>query len=176
MTIIGCHKIDKKIKINIEQELADLNSSTDQENYLKSIQESDQKIRNGKSSELLLKYGENSSELQNFYFKMDSIDQLNLKRIEKYLQEFGYPDKDTFSPEANIAPWIVIHHSTNIQERKKFYPILQKAYINQNINPNQLELFLGRTYQLEFGKYPASEGAYKQDEKINKMIKDLNLK
>jgi hypothetical protein len=175
ITLIGCDKVEERKPVNVNHEIADLKSSSDQEKYLEYIYESDQEIRDGRSSEIVLKYGTNSSEYQNFVYLMDSIDQLNLKRIDLYLNTFGYPSKDSVSNRALSAPWIVVHHSTDIQERKRFFPVFQKAYENQNINSDQFELYLGRTYQFEFGKYPSSEGAYHITDKINRLIKELNL-
>ncbi|WP_300442018.1 hypothetical protein [Christiangramia sp.] len=175
ITFVGCDKVEEKNSVNVKQEIAKLKSSSDQEEYLEYIYESDQDIRDGRSSEIVLKYGKNSSQYQNFVYLIDSIDQLNLKRIDLYLSTFGYPSKDSVSNRALTAPWIVVHHSTDIQERRRFFPLLQNAYENQNINSDQFELYLGRTYQFEFGKYPSTEGAYQITDKINRLIKELNL-
>jgi len=175
MTISSCQEIDKKEEINVAKEIAELNSTSEQEIFLERIHKTDQNIRNGESSEILLKYGKNLKEMQKFYKKMDSVDQLNLKRIDLYLNKFLYPDKQRFSQNANIVPWLVIHHSSDIETRNKYFQILKKAYLNKNINSNQFELYLGRTYQMKTGKYPTQEGAYKSEDKINRLIKELRL-
>ncbi|RTE52284.1 hypothetical protein EHW67_19065 [Arenibacter aquaticus] len=78
--------------------------------------------------------------------------------------------------EAAMALWIVIHHSTDVDKRKGFFSVLYQAYNNGFINTDQFELYLGRTYKLEFGTYPYGEGAYDPNEKINRLIEELNLK
>lgn len=175
MALLGCQQYNKNEEIDVDKEIAALQSLSEKETYLESIFRSDQDIRNGEDSELLLKYGKNSKELQTFYKKMDSIDRLNLKRVETYLAQFEYPDKEAFSQNATITPWLVIHHSSNLQTRKEYFKILKQSYFNGDINSNQLDLYLGRTYQIKNGKYPAWEGPYKPDEKINWLIKELNL-
>ena len=175
MTFIGCDKINEKKSVDVNQEIAELKSSSDKESYLEYIYKTDQDIRDERSSEIVLKHGKNSTEYQNFVFQIDSIDKLNLKRIDLYLSTFGYPSKDSVSNFALTAPWVVIQHSTDIQDRKRFFPVLKNAYENKKINSDQFELYLGRTYQFEFGKYPSSEGAYQIDDKINRLIKELNL-
>ena len=171
----ACNENSPKIPINVEKEIADLKTTAEKTAYLLKIYSSDQDIRDGRSSELILKYGHNSPEVLSFYSKMDSIDQLNLKRIELYLKTFGYPNFNSEKREAAITPWLVIQHSTDIEIRKGFFPILHKAFIDGNIDTDQFEMFLGRTYQMEYGVYPSAEGAYNPDEKIARLIKELNL-
>lgn len=173
VTFTGC-KDDKK-EVDVEQEIAALKSFSEKEQFLETIFTTDQAIRNGESSEVLLKYGEHSKEVKSFRHRMDSVDQLNLKRIDLYLKTFEYPDKSVFSESASIAPWIVIHHAAKVRTRNKYFPILKKAYENKDLTPNQFELYLGRTYQMKNKKYPTTEGPYRSEDKINRLIKELDL-
>ncbi len=175
IAFFGCQEFDNKEIVDVKSEISVLKSTSDQEKYLESIHQSDQEIRNGESSEILLEYGEDSEELQAFYQRMDSIDNLNLERIDLYLEKFGYPGIDSFSDNANSAPWLVIHHQSNPQSRKDYFPLLKQAYDNGDINTTQFEMYLGRTYQMVNGKYPASEGSYKAEEKIKWLIEELGL-
>ncbi len=175
ITLIGCKQVDEKKPVNVEDEIAELQSLSGKEEYLEYILETDQNIRDGRSSEIYLKYGENSSEYQNFIYIMDSIEKLNLKRIDIYLKSFGYPSVDSVSRNASIAPWIVIHHTTDVEKRKKYFKYLFKAYKDGNLTTDRFEGYLGRTYQFQFGNYPSGEGAYNIDEKINDLIRKLGL-
>lgn len=175
IALSGCQQYDKDEEVDVDQEIAGLKTHTEKEKYLVSIFRLDQNIRNGESSEILLKYGENSEELRRFYKKMDSIDRLNMKRVESYLDQFEYPDRESFSQNAIITPWLVIHHSSDIKTRKKYFQVLKRAYQNGNLTSNQFDLFLGRTYHIKNGKYPSWEGPYKPDEKIDWLIDELDL-
>lgn len=175
IAFLGCQDLDKREPVDVESEITALKSASAQEKYLEAIHQSDQEIRSGESSEILLEFGKDSEELQAFTQKMDSVDDLNLERIDLYLDKFGYPDIDSFSNKANIAPWLVIHHQTDPQTRKDYFPLLKEAYDDGDINSTQFEMYLGRTYQMLNGKYPASEGSYKPEEKINWLIEELGL-
>lgn len=175
IALFGCQEVDKKEAVDVSSEIAALKSISDQAKYLEAIYQSDQGIRNGESSEILLEYGEDSEELQAFYHKMNSVDQLNLERIDGYLEKFGYPELDSFSRNANLAPWLVIHHETQPQIRNEYFTILKQAYESGNMSSTQFEIYLGRTYQIINGKYPASEGSYKVEEKIRWLIEELEL-
>lgn len=174
-TSISCQREVTTKPVNVEEETAALKSDADREKYLEAIFASDQNIRNGEDSEILLQYGEDSEELRAFYRRMDSIDNLNFQRVEAYLEKFGYPHIDSVSQNANLTPWLVIHHSTDVQSRKSNFKVLNEAYRSGNLNSNQFDLYLGRTYQLINGEYPKTEGAYIPEEKINRLIKELNL-
>lgn len=174
-TTISCQNPPKNDTSNVEEEIAALKSNADREKYLESIFEADQNIRNGESSEILFKYGKKSKELKAFYKKMDSIDKLNLNRVETYLKKFGYPQIDSVSQNANLTPWLVIQHSADIQTRKSNFQVLNEAYKNKNLNANQFDLYLGRTYEIINGTYPRTEGPYNPEEKIARLIKELNL-
>tara|TARA_R110000868_G_scaffold411291_1_gene702876 strand:- start:3359 stop:3928 length:570 start_codon:yes stop_codon:yes gene_type:complete len=176
LLFLSCQENTSYQPVDVKKEIAELKTKSEKISYLEKIYKIDQDIRDGKSSDLILKYGIESPEILEFYSKMDSIDKLNLERIEIYLKEFGYPDSTYVKIEAKIAPWLVIQHSTDIDKRKQFFPILYTAYNEGNIDTDQIEMYLGRTYQMVFGKYPFGEGAYDPNEKINRLIKELNLK
>lgn len=175
LLFLSCQDNPSYQTIDVKKEIAELKTHSEKISYLEKIYKIDQDVRDGKSSELILKYGIGSPEVLEFYSKMDSIDKLNLERIKVYLNEFGYPDSTYVTREAKITPWLVIQHSTDINKRKEFFPILYTAYSKGNIDTDQFEMYLGRTYQMEFGNYPFGEGAYDPKEKINRLIKELNL-
>ena len=173
---LGCKDKDSENPLPINEEIAALKTLGQKNDYLEKIFRADQDIRDGRDSELVLKYGLDSPEVKSFHSKMESIDALNLEKIELYLKEFGYPNKDSVTTEAAMAPWIVIHHSMDVDKRKGFFSVLYQAYNDGFINTDQLELYLGRTYKFEYGTYPSGEGAYDPIEKINRLIEELNLK
>jgi len=175
ITLMACQKTGKTKQLNVSEEIAGLENISDREKYLESIQDSDQSWRDSKGSEIVLEYGKDSREYQQFLSKRDSIDQLNFKRIRLYLKEFGYPDADSVSGNASVAPWLVIQHMTDVEDRKEYFPYFNRAYKERNIEPNQFEMYLGRIYQFQFGEYPAWEGKYVADEKIQWLIEELHL-
>lgn len=138
--------------VNVEEETAALKSGADREKNLEAIFESDQNIRNREGSEILLKNGADSEELRAFYSRIDSIDNLNFHRVEVYLVKFGYPHIDSVSKNANLTPWLIIHHSTDVQSGKSKFKVLNEAYRCGNLNSNQFDLYLGRTYQFINGE------------------------
>jgi hypothetical protein len=79
------------------------------------------------------------------------------------------------SSKALSTPWVVIQHSSSLSDRLKHFNTLHQAYIDGNIDIIQFDLYLGRTYQMKFGKYPKWEGPYKPEEKVNWLIKEIGL-
>lgn len=175
IVILCCEKSINKDTVNIDNEISKLINNSEKISYLEMIYNLDQNIRDGEGSEIFLKYGQNSSEDLAFGERMDSIDNLNFERIDLYLRTFGYPDKDSVTEIALATPWLVIHHNSNNSKRKKHFKLLYKAYQDKNIDSDQFDLYLRRTYNIEFGEFPRWEGAYKPEDKINWLIKELGL-
>ena len=173
--IQGCKEnSSKRIQnVDIQNEIKKLKNHSDKENFLIEIYNSDQSIRK-KEAKILSKFGRDSKEYQKISFEWDSIDHSNYQRIKLYLDKFKYPSIDSFSQNANHAPWLVIHHS-GLEQRKKHFKILYEAYLNKDLKIDQFELYLTRTFQMEKGYYPKTEGVYQQDKKINDIIKELEL-
>jgi hypothetical protein len=166
----GCNKIHKSQELKVNLEVEKLASNSDKIKYLEMVYDTDQNIRKNNDAELDL----GSKAEKEHYKKMDSIDKLNYKRVDLYLKKFGYPKKDSMSVKAASAPWLVIHHS-NLNDRRKHFKTLHKAYQEGNIDVMQFDFYLGRTYQMKFGEYPKWEGPYKPEDKVEWLIQELDL-
>ncbi|MGO2358013.1 MAG: hypothetical protein ACTH6S_10235 [Mesonia sp.] len=167
--------VNSKKQDNVIEEISSLKNDSEKELFLKEIYKSDQSTRGENSSNVLLKFDKNSKQYKQHLIKRDSIDKVNLKKIKHYLSKFGYPDKNVFSETANITPWIVIHHS-DLKNRLHHYKDLKKAYEENNLSIGRFELYLTRTFQMQKHYFPKSEGVYNPEEKIEFLIKELNLK
>lgn len=166
--LLSCNFESEKDFVNINQEINSLSNYSEKNEYLEMILNLDQNIRKNNDAELALATFAHDEH----YRKMDSIDKLNYKRIDAYLSKFEYPDIDSVSLNASLAPWIVIHHS-NLEKRNKHFKVLNKAYNDSNLDVSKFDFYLGRTYQMEYGEYPKWEGPYKPEEKIEWLIKEL---
>lgn len=175
VSILGCQKTLEAKQVDVHSEINKLHTRLQKNNYLTYIFKLEQDLHDGRSVKLTLQYGENSLEIKRFYKIMDSINSLNLKRIDLYLERFGHPKKDTFSDFALQAPWLVIHHNAKKVFRKKYFKPLFDAYLAGDISENQFDQYLGCTYQIEFGDYPNWEQTVQNEEKINWLITSLKL-
>ncbi|PZW39151.1 hypothetical protein LX95_02292 [Mesonia algae] len=167
--------INSKKEIDDLEEISSLKNNSEKELFLTEIFNFDQSMRGEKSSNILLKFGKNSKQYKKYLIKMDSLDKVNLKKIKRYLNKFGYPNSNTFTEKANITPWVVIHHS-DLKTRLSYYPNLKKAYQESNLSIDHFELYLTRTFLMQKGYYPNSEGVYNREKKIEYLINELNLK
>lgn len=167
---LACNKRNKGKVIDITPEINSLSSYSEKNEYLEMIYDLDQNIRINNEAALTLgtkahdKHGKTR----------DSIDDLNYKRIDFFLQKYGYPHIDSVSKKASSIPWLIIHHS-NLNDRLKHFRILREAYKDGSIDIMQYDFYLGRTYQMKFGKYPKWDGPYKPEDKVNWLIKELDI-
>lgn len=160
----------------IEYEIQQLETADSKKAYLEKILEDDQAVRDGeKSAELMLKYGKDSEEYMEYVKAQWKQDEINLQKIETYLRKYGYPKKDKLGKDAAIAPWLVIHHSTDTGVRNRNFEILYKAYLSRDIDDTAMAMYLGRTYEFTFKERFRMESPYKSEDEINQLIEKLNL-
>lgn len=78
------------------------------------------------------------------------IDEENQKLIKDFLDKHGHPDAFNYSLEAQNAPWIVLQHSTELEDRIKYYKYLEEAYKDEILTAGQLWVYLSRTHEMKF--------------------------
>jgi hypothetical protein len=179
ISIFGCNGQSNQSgeKSNgIEYEIQQLETADSKKAYLEQILADDQAVRNGEiSAGLMLKYGKDSEEYMEYVKAQWDQDEINLHKIETYLEEYGYPKKDELGKDAAIAPWLVIHHSTDTGIRNRNFEILYKAYLSGDIDDTAMSMYLGRTYEFTFRERFRMENPYKSEDEINQLIEKLNL-
>lgn len=115
--------------------------------------------------------GWHSPEHQDAIARLREIDSVNLVKIDEYLSAHGYPDRESFTEEARIAPWQVLIHSPNTELRRKNFRFLHEAYKDGDLEARRFLLFLEDEYQREFDKDFQS---YSQGEvRIQELLKAL---
>jgi hypothetical protein len=109
--VLGCSQKSKGSNSDYEKEILSLKTDEQKANYLKRILEDDQGVRDGaKSADLMLRFGKDSPEFMEYVEAQWAQDEINLSKIEKYLEIHGYPKKE-MGEDAITAPWMVIHHT-----------------------------------------------------------------
>ena len=178
VSIFSCKDdINKTVKLTkqIEKEIQQLKEPTAQKMYLEKILEDDQKVRSSeKSAELVSNYGIDSHEYMEYVEAQWKQDEINLIKIEKYLEIHGYPSKQ-MGEMATTAPWMVIHHAQGYEVRERNFEIIYKAYLTGNVDENAISFYLGRMYEMKNGERLKMKSPYKISEEINQLIKCLDL-
>lgn len=89
---------------------------------LKQIHDDDQGIRNRINAKNI------TPDLEKELIKeMRIVDSINLEKIDKIFNEFGYPSRELVGKDGNFTPALVIHHSNSLETRYKYLPFLEKA-------------------------------------------------
>ena len=108
------------------------------------IYKEDQGIRNRISAKNITPELEN--ELRE---EMQTIDSINLIKIENILNEYGYPSVELVGRDGNFTPALVIHHSTSLETRYKYLPILEKAVEDGILGEGALNMINWRIKDME---------------------------
>jgi len=159
----------------IDKEIAALETLEDKKDYLEKIFDEDQGTRGPEGSDIMLQYGKDSKEFMDYVKAQWKQDELNLHKIEKYLEKYPYPDEDQFGWKAASAPWTVIHHQTDLDKRNRNFDTLYQAYKDGHLDDGALSFYLGRTYQFTFGKRLEMESPFQSKDEIALLIKELKL-
>ncbi|MEM9546156.1 MAG: hypothetical protein AAGA77_09285 [Bacteroidota bacterium] len=177
--IVSCHHItvSKEEKAAVKLEVENILSKADQQAYLEYLFNEDQRLRQGQSADLTIKYGFSSKEHKEFIRKQQKLDVINFMRVEAYLEKFGYPKKDDFSTLANTAIWAVVEHSISYKSMKRVFPILYKAYQEGDMEASGLEWLLQSMHELKYGNKADRDSSqpYRAEEEIERLINKLKL-
>ncbi len=173
--IVACSPESKLDYTAIDDELETLTSFESKANYLEKLQEEDQRLRQGISSEVIHKYGSNSKEHHEFMKESNAVDRENLHKIERYIAQYGYPKKNEFGERAALTPFLIIHHSPSYEDKKRNFKIIYQAFLEGEIDNAAITLYLGRMYEIKKGERLRMENPYTAEEEIERFIKELNL-
>jgi hypothetical protein len=159
----------------IENEIRQLETTDDKKMYLEKIMEDDQRVRDTeKSAHLMLTYGKDSPEHMEYVKAQWTQDEINLKKIEKYLEIHGYPGKE-MGNDATDAPWMVIHHAQGYEVRERNFEEVYGAYLKGDIDDGAISFYLGRMYQMKFGERLDMQSPYTAEDEINLLVSELGL-
>ncbi len=174
--LLGCRQNSEFDLERIDSDIDKLTTVKSQKEYLEFLADEDQRLRQNQSSKIVLEFGQNSKEDIEFTKKFNTLDSLNFIKIDRYLLKHGHPGKNKHGSKASMAPWAIIHHSNSLEGRNKHFIMLYQAYKNGDLDYSAFSLYLGRTYQMVFGKRFQTDGKRTQKEEIEAVIIALGLK
>ncbi len=149
-----------------------LNSKLERGRFLHSVFLLDQDVREYEDS-VMVASGWKSTEHLKAIDSLMLVDSLLTSQISKYLDFYGFPDKEDFSEVPRITPWLVLHHSSNSEIKRKHFPKLYEAYEDGNLEERRLLMLLQGEYekihQQEFQSYSRDEA------RIRELMKALDL-
>jgi hypothetical protein len=89
------------------------------------------------------KYGDNSKEMHALWKAIDENDSLDLIKVEKILDTYGWLGVDVVGWEGNSTLFLVIQHSP-LKVQDKYLPIMRDAVKNKKARPAELALLEDR--------------------------------
>jgi hypothetical protein len=175
ITLFSCQSNSKIEHSKFEIEISELKTIQNKRDYLEIIFKDDQKLRDGKGSEIMLKYGAYSQEYNDHIDLQIKQDEDNLNKIETYFKLHGHPKQSEVGEIAAITPWAVIHHAQGYESRERNFEILYGAYLNGDLDEGQVSMLLGRMYEMKNGARFRMMSPYNSKDEINQLIEKLNL-
>ena len=102
----------------------------------------DQKYRN-EFSATREKYGVDSKELQKLNKLQAEIDKRNEMRLEKIVDEYGWPGIDVIGFHTDFSLFLVIQHQ-EVEIQQKYLPLINKSFEEGKFIPGAFEMLLDR--------------------------------
>lgn len=133
-------KVIKKVKANKEKAEANLDKKLMAK--LDTIFQEDQNYRQQIKS-LEEKYGRNSDELKAHWKVINKADSINLIKITKILDKYGWLGEDVIGGQGNSTLFLVIQHS-DIKTQEKYLPMMKEAVKKGKANSSSLALLEDR--------------------------------
>jgi hypothetical protein len=110
---------------------------------LDTIHQEDQKYRE-ESQVLEKKYGWDSKEVKDVWKTINTIDSINLIKVEKILAEYGWLSADIVGEQGNRTLFLVIQHSPDYKVQQKYLPMMREAVKKGNADSKRLALLEDR--------------------------------
>ncbi|MFK7806867.1 MAG: DUF6624 domain-containing protein [Saprospiraceae bacterium] len=123
----------EKKEINLDKSLVSI---------LDSIHRIDQSVRS-KFHKALKEHGSESDEFKIAIKVMLEQDSINIIKIEKILNEYGWLGIDVIGEKGNQTLFLVIQHA-ELKVQEKYLPMLREAVKHKNAQPSQLALLEDR--------------------------------
>ena len=150
----ACQISNKEIRVLSDKELREvqgLSTINLQRSYLMNIFNSDQDIRN-KYEFVLIENGYGTTEFKEHLKEMKSVDELNLMKIDMYLNLYGYPVNKKHGNEVVDVPCLVVHHFADEKVSEKYFEIFKKAYFSEDLSESIFLFYLRSFYELKYNK------------------------
>ena len=84
--------------------------------------------------------------------EMHIIDSINLDKIDKIFNKYGYPGRELVGKDGNFTPALVIHHSNSLETRYKYLPFLEKAVEDGKLGEPTLNMIRRRIENMELDR------------------------
>ena len=105
---------------------------------LATINKDDQSLRAKLSDKTI-----SQNEKDNLWTKINALDIINLKKVEKIFAKHGYPGKSKIGNKYSGTAWLVIQHS-NIETMTKYYKLIEEAALKSELRKSSYALFVDR--------------------------------
>gem|GEM_PF-6142496 len=119
--VISCNEYNKEY-VQAMEEINNLVSDAQKNEYLFNLWHEDQHYRGGEEGKIISKYGDKSKEHKAFLKEWKSADNIIFKKLKLYLEVHDYPkNKSAYHELALNAFPIIIGHNHNYKAQKKFF-------------------------------------------------------
>ena len=158
------------------KEVEALTSAAAHRSYLEALFAADQRVRDPEiESQVITEHGYDSPAHRQLAIDMKVQDSINFQRLFAYLIKHPYPKQADVGELGVYAPWAIIHHQSNVDDRNRFYAQLAQAHQEGSIDDDGMSLYLQRTLEYKDGYRLDLGETYSAQREIDSLVVLLGL-
>lgn len=174
MLCMACKEDQKEIELDYADIVKTLQTTETKVAYLSGVYNQDLKLKD-ELAEAIQKFGYNSAQHQEVIDASNKAFALNLKKIEAYLQVFGFPDKKILKTNSVDAVYNILHGSNDLDVKARNFKYLYGAYRNKKLPGGSLAFFLHKYYELQSGERMKLQSPFTESFELDTLIRSLGL-
>ncbi len=121
------------------------------------------------------KYRKSKKMIQENLQALYKQDQINLEKVEIYLQRYGYPSFEKYGKKASSAPWYVLQHAKTLQPRTRNFKYIYSGWKEGDVFDWMMYHFLLRYYKFQHDELPKISGSDSDSLKAVRLMEMLEL-
>ncbi len=177
--LIACqNKSTQANKKNYKQEIENLKTDEQKNDFLYNLWQEDQNYRGGKEGKIVQQYGQYSDEHKAFIKKFKSNDNEVFLKLKTYLEIHGYPKNKAAYHELAINAFpIIIGHNHNYPAQEELLPYIYQAYKDKYCSLEDVVWILGEMHESahQGRRYEMSTNRYTLEQEFEELVKALGL-
>jgi len=169
-----------KVKLSQDEidEIKKLETPAQKSEYLHSLWQADQNLRQGQGAEITVKYGKQSDQYKSHLKKSIEANGRIFIKIKTYLELHGYPQEPELYHELALNAFpTIIGHNHNYDEQHELIQHLYKSYKQGYCKVGELIWIMGEMHESKHNgrRYEMKSNRYTGIDEFNELNQVLNL-
>lgn len=160
-----------------ENEIRQLKTPVEKDEFLADLFDQDQANRNGEeSAAVILAHGYNSKEHQAYLEKGFKKDLLIFEQLKIYLEIHGFSEETKYFSERALSGIQYVAGHQGYKNQKLILDLLAPAYMEGHVSKGMIHWIIGEMHERKYGElFEVGKDRYTSEEEFDGLVKKLKL-